>query len=351
MNLNRWGVGFLGGVLSLGMLFVGGCEQMVSVNSRWASGQIVVDGRYNEWLDGSMYYDEETNTKIGIRNDAQNLYLCLVCKDENIERQIRQGGFTLWVCQNKTKNKLWGLRYLAGADGSGDMGGFGGPEGRGAPRSSRNAPPGDLGKGEDQKGPDQNPPNQGQGSPKEDLGGRDSRASETATDFEILSSEDDSGQIIQAEKLKKLGVEESFSQAKEGGLVYEVKIPLNKTEKTPYAAVRSKNGDCLIGLVSEKTDAQGKSGDGMKGGRGGDMRSGMGSGGMSGGTVGDMGGIMNFGDVGSSSGGGMGGGGMGRSPGGGMGGGPGGGGMSRSSASSLQLWAMIELAANPGSRN
>ena len=95
-----------------GLLFVGGCNRTVAVSSRWANEEIVVDGRDSEWGNGGLYYDEKTNMKIGIRNDAQSLYLCLICKDENIQRQFLQQGFTLWVSQDKEKNKLWGFSSL-----------------------------------------------------------------------------------------------------------------------------------------------------------------------------------------------------------------------------------------------
>lgn len=95
MAYNRRLVCFLGCVMVLGMLFVGGCKRTFAVNSRWASEGIVVDGQDSEWRDGGMYYDEKTNTKIGIRNDGQSLYVCLICKDGDIQRQILQRGFTL----------------------------------------------------------------------------------------------------------------------------------------------------------------------------------------------------------------------------------------------------------------
>jgi len=329
-------------VAVFGLLFVGGCNRTVAVDSRWAGDQIVVDGQDSEWRDGGMYYDEKTNTKIGIRNDAQYLYLCLIVKDEVIQNQILQKGFTLWISENKVKNKLWGLRYPVGGDAAGGMGGpgFEGPESGRATGFAENAPSGDREGSRDQGSPEKAPAGGEQaGGPGGEPGGRGGRSFAASQDFELLSSEDESGRVLRSKDLAELGIEGGFSRERAGGLVYEVKIPLKKTDTTPYAAVPSRKGGCLLGFVSEKAEGQG-----MGGGRGGRMGGGM-DGGMGGGDPGRMGGGMNFsgmGDMGGDMGGGMGGemgrGEMGR---GGMAG--------SATVSSLELWALVELAAEPDS--
>lgn len=324
MDRKRWFAGFVGSVMVFMTMFAGGCKRTVSVDSRWASEDIVVDGQDSEWRNGGLYYDEKTNTKIGIKNDAKNLYVCLICKDGNIQRQILQRGFTIWISRDKRKNKLWGLRYPTGAEGFGDMAGPGGSEGRGALNNPGNNSAGNMDGdrylgGSGGSGPS---PGGGQGGPGGEPGGQGNRLFASSQDFELLSSENEPGRVVQSEELASLGIEERFSQKKDGGLIYEIKIPLGKTEETPYAAIPSKKGGYLIGLVSEKAE-----GPGVDGGMGGGKRGGMGD--------------MNFRDVGADP---MGGGGdMGR-------GGTGRGGMdSVTKASSMELWAMIQLAAAPGS--
>lgn len=319
------------------MLFVAGCKRTVSVNSHWAAEEIIVDGQDIDWRSGGLYYDEKTNTKIGIKNDAQSLYVCLICKNENIQRQILQKGFTLWVSQNKAKNKLWGFRYPVEADGPGDMRGSARPEGDRYIGTSNpeEAPSGDTEGGRGMERPEENFPGGREAAPAgEEPGGKDDQRFGSSNEFELLSSEDEPGRLVRSEDLSAQGIEGKYSQKQQGGLVYELKIPIKETEQTPYAAAASEKGDCLIGFVSEKTESMGMGGGGMNGGMGGGE---MGRGGMGGG----MGG-MNFSDM---DGGGMGGGETGR---GGMGGGEmGRGGMGDSTAVSLELWAMIHLAAAP----
>jgi hypothetical protein len=150
-------------------------------------------------------------------------------------------------------------------------------------------------------------------------------------DFELLSSEEAPNRSIGAEELAAYGIQGRFSKEPGVGLVYEVKIPITKTAQTPYAAVASKKGGYLIGLVSEKAEAQrmgGGNDNGMGGGRGGGM------------------GGYNFTDTG---GGGMGDGRMGGGMGGGRGDDMGRGAMGGSAtASSIELWATIYLAEAPG---
>lgn len=340
MDRYRWRLGFLGCIMVLGLLLAGGCKRTVAVNSRWASEKIVVDGQDSEWRAGGLYYIEEANTKIGIRNDAHSMFFCLIFKDEAIQQQILQRGFTLWVCRDKKKDKLWGLRYPVGGEGSGNMGGPEGLGGRGAPNGPGEAPPagGDGGRG--QGDASTAPPGGSGGGPEgKEPGSQSDRFFTFSNDFELLSSEDDSGETIRSEDLAAFGIEGKYSQQRESGLVYEVKIPLNKTEKTPYALVPSKKGGYLIGFLSEKADSQSMGG-GMSGGG---TDGGMGGGGMGGG----MGG-MNFSDMG---GGGMGGGDMGGGRGGDMGGGDMGRGGTNGStgASSIELWAKIKLATGPDS--
>lgn len=344
MDRYRWRIGFLGCIMVLGLLLAGGCKRIVAVNSRWASEKIAVDGQDSEWQAGGLYFIEEANTKIGIRNDAQSLYFCLIFKDEAIQQQILQRGFTLWVCRDKKKDKLWGLHYPVGGDGSGNMGGSEGPGGGGAPGGPGEPPTGGGDGGRGQGDANTAPPGGSGGGPEgKEPGSQSDRFFAFSNDFELLSSEDDSGETIRSEELAAFGIEGKYSQQRDSGLVYEVKIPLNKTEKTPYALVPSKKGSYLVGFFSEKADSQSMGG-GMRGGGmgGGGMDGGMGGGGMGGGG-------MNFSDMG---GGGMGGGNMGGGMGGGgMGGGDMGRGGTKGStgASSIELWAMIKLATGPDS--
>jgi hypothetical protein len=334
MNGNRRVVYFVSWLVLVGVFLVAGCKRTVTVNSRWSEDTIVVDGKDDEWRSGGMYYDASTNTKIGIRNDAQHLYLCLIIIEENIQRTRLEGGFTLWVSRDKRKNRLWGLRYPVGGEASGEMAGPGG-RGGGGPGEPANGPRGYMGGGDDTGGPEGDPQagghhdqtgggpaGEGRGQP----GGETGRVLATVTEYELLTSIDEPGRSMGSEALGRYGIEGRFSLRQGGGLVYEAKIPITITERTPYAAVASKKGACLIGLVSEEAGFQG-SGDGM-----GDD---MGRGGM---------GEMGFSD--------MGGGGMnGRERGrGGMGGDMGRGGMGGSTGvSALELWADIQLATEPKS--
>ena len=320
MNLGRYATCFLGCTLLGGLLFVAGCKQTVTAKSRWTDEKIVVDGQESDWRDGGMFFQEETNTKIGIRNDSSDLYFCMVFKNESIQRQVLQQGFTLWVSKDQETDRIWGLRYPVG---SGMTGGFERP-GRDSTQGNPEYVPG--GKMRDAEAPEDlggNIPGGGMGSRQGAPDNQNKRFFSSVKDFELLSSEDEPGQPILAEELSKYGLKGSFSMNQEGSLVYEIKIPLNKTEATPYAAVPSKKGSYLIGFVSEEAENQGMEGGMGRGGIGGGMNFSGNGGGMGSGMGGGRSGGRGEGQSGEMSRGGM--------------NGP-------ATATSIELWVMVELA-------
>ena len=313
---------------TVSILTINGCKETFSLNSAWLNRKITIDGKDHDWVDGHLYDDEDISSKIGIYNDSNDLYVCLIIKDRGIERQIFQQGFTMWLSRSGENNKVWGLHCKLEAE---------------RPEGARHRADSNSEAGSERAGTDSGDQRrQWRQSATRDF-------SMSLKQLELLTSEKDPGQIMTSDEFSKVGIRAAFSREDDGGFVYEVEIPLEKSEKTPYAALQSKKRKVVLGFLTAKASGS-ATGDRSS------YRGGFGSGARNGDDTGNsnMAHIDNLvsGNMGNNSMGygGMGGGGMGSS---GMGrSGMGRRGMSRSGtrhsgAKALDFWSVIDLASNP----
>lgn len=82
--------------------------------SRWSPAPIVVDGDADEWRGIVFQYFDNDNSALGIMNDADNLYLIVLSRDEATIRQMERRGVTVWISPDGKKKKQYGLRYRGG---------------------------------------------------------------------------------------------------------------------------------------------------------------------------------------------------------------------------------------------
>ncbi len=281
-----------------------GCGQ-VELSSIWKDRDIVVDGEGADWR-GGLVYVEDKKVSIGLMNDDEYLYLCLIPVDTQVQRQIMGQGFTVWLDPKGGKGRTLGIKFPLG------MGG-GGPEP-------------DMSGGEKGKTPEDS---------EQDLKTLKDMFASSLKDLEILGpGENDSRRLAMTDLH---GLEIAVGVV-ENTVVYELKVPLFEDGDHPYAIYADgaeRQGTVGIGFETAQADKEAM----MGGARGGD-----GEGGMSGGG-GPPGGGMPRG--GGPPGGGMSG--SGGPPGGGMprGGGPPGGGSGggeREASQTLQVWAKVHLA-------
>lgn len=328
MPSNRGFVSCLSIFMMFFILITSGCKQHYSLKSTWLDKEVTIDGVDKEWNDTRRYYDEKSKTRIGIYNDNENLYIRLVVMDSGIQMSIQRRGLTMWLCKTGKSETVWGLRYPFGAQGleeDAEFGGFNKPEG---PREIRK----NDSEQQNQQIHEAMKDRWEQGGPVESADAQGPPGIPPFGDFEhndldmpshdvylILDPEKEREETLLSDEIGDLGVFCKFTQKRGAGMVYEIKIPLVQSEKTPYAAQLSPKQIVSIGFITEKISGGGKhKKDGKVGGPGG---GGPGGGGMGGG--------------------GRGGGGMGGRP--GMGKGP----MGGSRAEAIEFWANIELSSNP----
>jgi hypothetical protein len=221
-------------ILILFLFLLVGCgNSNLELNSNWRDREITVDGKNVDWL-GTMLFFEGDNVSVGLLNDENFFYICVIVEDQFMRTQVMRQGFTLWFDPAGGKEKTFGIKYPLGMQASGR--GMRGDEQ--SIERSRQAP----------------------GRPMIEL--------------EILGPGKDKLKKMPIAEAKGIDIIVEFSS---GMLVYELKVPLIQSEQHPYAIGAEAGSSVGIGLETSKMEKS-------------DMRKQMGGGGPSGGMRGGAGG-------------------------------------------------------------
>lgn len=216
-----------------------GCSSQLKLNSNWRQQEITVDGEQTEWQDAMTFF-EKKNVSIGIANDEDFLYICLVSTDRGLLRQMMGMGFTLWFDPEGGTEKIFGIRFPLGTIGSGFT----------MMRSRGQAP---------------------------DLETMRENFEESLTKIEVIRPEKkERMRFKNIATLPGIAAKIKLSDAADM-LVYEIKVPLVQTEEHPFAIGTEVGEQLGIGFETAELNRQeirermgrGGFGGGMGGGRGG----------------------------------------------------------------------------------
>ncbi len=269
------------------MAFFYGCSSTIELSSAWRNNEIAIDGNDSDWKNSTAFLDK-AKVAVGIRNDDDYLYLCLLSWDRQTEMQIVGLGLTVWFDPEGDNDKIFGIHFPLGMQGAGQ------------PSFPQGGQPNQQGQ------PDQQAIRQMTESSQQEL----EIVGPGKKDVQRISQ-------LQVPGIKvRLGMPGEF-------VVYELKVPLRRTTDHPYAVNVDTGKTISVGFETTESNRE-MMPQGMEGG---------GRGGVGGGARGGPGG------------GGGGGGGM--PPGGRGGGGPpsGGGGTARGERPEpLKLWLKVQLA-------
>ncbi len=89
------------------------CLAAKTLKSRWAAGDIVIDGVLDDWPVGGVEL-KKTDFTAGVRNDGASLYLYLTTKDTSRRRQILVQGLEMWIDGTGGQEKTFGVRFPMG---------------------------------------------------------------------------------------------------------------------------------------------------------------------------------------------------------------------------------------------
>lgn len=92
------------------VLFVG-CSSK-KVESQWVDQPISIDGNGKDWEAFPLEYDEELDIVYGIVNDENSLNLLLRFRDHKLARKMNSRGVILWLDEKGKKKKHFGITYI-----------------------------------------------------------------------------------------------------------------------------------------------------------------------------------------------------------------------------------------------
>lgn len=279
-------------VFNLAILFsvlflLNSCSSSMSMISEFNNNTITVDGDSKDWQ-GNLFKLKDTNIGVGVKNDNENVYLCLVSGDRDANRQIMMNGLYIWFDEKGGTKKRIGIKYPIGNT------------------------PSDFRQTE-------------QTRQKFD---ENQLTTLVKPEFEFYHGEEDKVICPIHQNEKQIDLEFANGHDK---MIYELKVPFSAIlKKTTLETIKKLGIGVVVGEM-ESPDMNGESSGFEGGGPSGGMGGGPGGGGM-GGPPGGMSGGMGGGPGGGSGG-----------PGGGMSGGPN---MESSQSNQIKKWLKVELSKN-----
>lgn len=243
----------MAGFIILLAIVSGGCSSTAELSSSWSNNEIVVDGLASDW-GGHFFYLKDSHISLGLRNDQDYLYVCLMWSEGQFRRQMMGLGLTVWL--EPEDGKKWGIHYPVGFLGQGER-----------PSLDR-----------------------------EESGGlRDSGQvfQQSLQNLEILGPGKDEHTQFSAVQVPGISVKVGNSQ---GSVVYELKVPLRESSDHPFAVGTGAGSTVKLALETGKFEGRSRQGgmseggrEGSGGGRGGGGRGGFGGRGRGGGGAGGSG--------------------------------------------------------------
>jgi hypothetical protein len=87
-----------------------GCSSSLELSSGWTSQTLKIDGS------GAGLNEATTNIPgpdvlVGIKNDKDNLYICMITANRMTQMQMLALGSTVWIDADGKKNKTFGVRF------------------------------------------------------------------------------------------------------------------------------------------------------------------------------------------------------------------------------------------------
>ncbi len=198
-------------LLALGLAGCGTIKTFL-IDSQPPVRDIAIDGKTEDWT-GHLIIIGNERVSLGLLNDRDNLYVCLLAEDDFTRSQILMQGLTVWFDPQGGKKKRLGIKYPIGL-----------------PPGERRTP----GMGEDPEGP-----------------GFDKLPEKLLTELEIIRPENDAPQKLNLAEAKGI---ELTAVSSAGLFAYELKIPLRRTGQHPIAVGAEPGKTIGLGIETGKLD-------------------------------------------------------------------------------------------------
>ncbi len=108
-NARRW-AGLL--LLALAVAGLPGCHspRLYVLENLAPEADISVDGRADDWR-GALSMIEGSSASLGVSNDEEDLFVCLVTLSSLLEARIMYSGLTVWFDPHGGNKRVLGIRY------------------------------------------------------------------------------------------------------------------------------------------------------------------------------------------------------------------------------------------------
>jgi len=199
-----------------------GCERQ-NFSSTWRDHAIAINGKYTDFGNATSYYDEKERVTLSLYNDNDFLYICLISRNHKVESQLMESGFVAWFDPDGGKKKAIGIRFPLGMKAMG----MSLIEGE---RSRK-----DWESKEDETGVEDEKDRAAARSRQRDFDKRLEAVEGLQEGVEIIAGPDKAGHIkLSLEDAARQGIEVKIGR-QNGYFVYELKVPLIKGSRQPYA--------------------------------------------------------------------------------------------------------------------
>ena len=189
------------------VLFAPGCGSSVELTSEWTGREVAVDGVRNDWTDLPARL-AGPDVRIGMKNDKDNLYVCLTTQSRSTQFQMLALGTTVWFDAEGKKNKSFGIQFPV----------------MGLLQGRRPVVP---------------------GNPEEAHRFMEALVAAAQSQFEIIGPEAGERKKIADRQAKGIDVHLGYE---DGTLTYELKVPLQRTADVPYGAALDPSKPFMIGF-------------------------------------------------------------------------------------------------------
>lgn len=99
----------LNAIFIISVLIFTNCSSTKTFVSSANNNEVVIDGLRNEW-EGKLNIFGEQKVGVGVRNDDQNLYICVVVADQFTISRIMRAGLVVWLTPNDDSKEI-GIKF------------------------------------------------------------------------------------------------------------------------------------------------------------------------------------------------------------------------------------------------
>jgi len=207
--------------LLLTVFFLAGCNEL-ELKSAWRDREIVIDGDATDWR-GLTTYVEEGNIAVGVTNDAEDVFVCLHSPTSDVAGQIIMRGLTVWFDPEGGLDETFGIHCPMGG---GQMPMGGGQIPRGGGRMS-------MGEGQmPERGSSEATDRGAKRDPRENKDMIVEMVDEAANRVELLGPDGAVYGTFAPGDIEGLEIALGYADDR---IIYELKLPLEKTEGRLYA--------------------------------------------------------------------------------------------------------------------